>query len=67
MLPQNICTEFLDHERESEGEQQFGDVAEPMHAAEAVALDHRAEQPDSERRDDKRRPEADPAADLEAK
>ncbi len=58
--------DFLDREGEAEGEQQFGDVAVLVHAAQAVALDHGADRAGQQRRDDQRGPEAEPAADLEA-
>ncbi len=57
---------FLDHEGEPEREQQLGDVAVPVHVAQSVALDQRADAADQHRRDDERRPEADHLADLEA-
>ena len=51
--------QLLDHEGEAEGEQQLGDVAVPVHVAQAVALDQRADAADQQRREDQRRPEAD--------
>ena len=47
-----------DHERQAEGDQQLGHVAELVDAAQAVALEQRAEHADDERRDHQRRPEA---------
>ncbi len=58
--------DFLDHERKSEGEQQFRDVAVPVHAAQPVALDAGADRAGEQWRDQQRRPEAEPSADLEA-
>ena len=58
--------DFLDHERQAEGEQQFRDVAVPVHAAQAVALDAGADRAGEQRRDQQRRPEAEPLADLES-
>ena len=58
--------ELFDDERQAEGEQQFGDVAEAVQAAQTVALDQRPDRADGDRRDEEPGPEADPAADLEA-
>ena len=58
--------DFLDHERQAEGEQQFRDVAVAVHAAQAVALDAGADRAGQQRRDQQRRPEAEPSADLES-
>ena len=57
--------ELLDQVGEAEREQDLGDVALGVDAAQAVALDRRADQAAGERREHERRPEADPAAELE--
>ena len=57
---------LLDHVGEPEGEEQLRHVAVPVYVAEPVALDERAAEPDDDRGEDERRPEADVAADLEA-
>ena len=57
---------FLDHEGEAEGEQQFRDMAEPVHSPQSEALDERAERADEQRRDDEPRPETDVPRDFEA-
>jgi hypothetical protein len=56
--------DFLDQEGQAEGEQQFGDMAEAVGAAQAVALDHGADGADQQRRNQQAGPEADPSADL---
>ena len=58
--------DFLDHEGEAEREQKFGDVAVPVHAAQAEALDAGADRASQQRRDQQRGPEAKPSADLES-
>jgi hypothetical protein len=60
--PQTSCTSFEDHVAQAEGDQQLGHMAELVHAAQAVALEQGAQQPDHQRRDDQRRPEADQLA-----
>ena len=58
--------DFLDREGQAEGEQQFGDMAVLVHAAQAVALDGGADRAGQQRRDQERGPEAEPAADLKS-
>jgi hypothetical protein len=49
---------FLDEEGQAEGEQQLGDMAEPVRAAQAVTLHQRADGADQQRRHQQARPEA---------
>ncbi len=58
--------DLLDREREAEGEQQFGDMAVLVDAAQAETLDPGADRAGQQRRDQQRRPEAEPAADLKS-
>ena len=55
--------ELEDDERQAEGNEQLGHVAELVDAAQADALEQRAERADHEGRDDQARPEADEARD----
>ena len=57
--------DFFDQVGEPEREQDLGDVPLAVHVAQAVALDRRADQPASERRQHERGPEPDPASELE--
>ena len=57
--------DLLDHEGEAEGEQQFGDMAVLVDAAQAVALDAGADRAGQQGRNQQRRPEPEPPADLE--
>ena len=58
--------QFFDREGQAEGEQEFGNVAVLVDVAQAVALHRDAERAGEQRREDQRRPEPEPAADLEA-
>jgi hypothetical protein len=57
--PPDQLDAFLDQIGQAEGEQQFGDVAELVHRAQAEALDQRASASHQQRRQDQRGPEAD--------
>src|SRR5271163_987746 len=57
---------FHDHEGEAEGEQQFRDMAEPVHSPQSKALDERAQRADEQRGDEEPRPEPDMPGNFEA-